>query len=73
LIAQGDAENLKQGSVGDGERTTLLAMQAYIAGLLVGEPSQQAEQIATPASTAAEKTKDEARRSADEDMDMMML
>jgi hypothetical protein len=79
MIAQGDADRLSQGNMSDDrERNTLLALKALIESKLAATPSpqpeQQAEQVATPASTAAEKIKDEAEPMpvADDDVEMIL-
>ena len=78
MIAQGDAGKFAQGNVSDErERNSLLALKALIESKLASsptpQPEHQAEQVATPASTAAEKVKDETvatTEDEDEDVDM---
>lgn len=78
MIAQGDANKLAQGNVSDDrERNSLLALKALIESKLavtpVSQSEQQAEQVATPASTtAAEKVKDEVVAPVDEDVEMVL-
>jgi hypothetical protein len=75
MIAQGDAEKLAQGNISDDrERNSLLALKALIESKLAPnrtpQPEHQAEQVATPASTA-EKVKDETvATTEDDDVDM---
>ena len=75
-MAQGGADNLAQGALSDRDRNTLFAMKAWIDNKLAAVPSpqpeQQAEQIATPASTTAENIKDEGTAPADEDVEMLL-
>lgn len=74
MIAQGDADKISQGNVSDDrERNTLLAMKAFIESRLAAtstpQPEQYAEQVATPASTAA---KDDPVIAGDEDVEMLL-
>jgi hypothetical protein len=71
MIAQADAGKLAQGKVGDDrERNSLLALKALIESKLATSTPQseyEAEQVATPTSTAAEKVKDETTTTVDDD------
>jgi hypothetical protein len=76
LLAQGDADNLAQGTLSDRDRRTLFAMKAWIdsklAAMPLPQPEEQAEQVATPASTTTEKIKDEGIGPTDEDVEMLL-
>ena len=76
MIAQGDADKLAKGNFSDDrERKSLEAMKAMIESrlaTLTPQPQYQAEQVATPASTAAEKVKDETIAADDDDVEMML-
>jgi hypothetical protein len=76
MMAQGDADNLARGTLGDRDRATLFAMKAWIESRLTGVPSPQpeqlAEQVATPASTMTEKIKDEGISTTDGDVEMLL-
>lgn len=76
LMAQGDAGNLAQVILTDRDRTALFAMKAWIESKLVPVPSpqpeQEAEQVATPASTMTEKIKDEGIPAVGEDVEMAL-
>lgn len=77
MIAQGDADKLAQGNISDDrERNSLLALKALIESKLAShptpQPEHQAEQVATPASTAADKVKDETIATIEDDDDVAM-
>ena len=79
MIAQSNTDQLGHGSLSDDrDRNSLLAMKALIESKLAlasptSQPDHEAEQVATPASTAAEKGKDGITTApGDNDVEMLL-